>query len=82
MINESLEVQSYYTAIDENNIPKNFPVTSVEPKRAVDLKKEFYFLPILDHKPVKFGNREARLVKLTATTNARPDARASNRHSG
>jgi hypothetical protein len=68
-------VSKLYTAIDENNISKNFPVKSVEPKRAVDIQKEFYLLPILDFEAVDFGNREARVVKLAAVTNARAGAR-------
>jgi len=35
-------VAKYYTAIDDKNISKNFAVKSVEPKRAVDIQKEFY----------------------------------------
>jgi len=71
------KVDSLYSAIENNDIPKNFPVTSVEPKRAVDWKKEFYFLPILNYKAITLENREARLLKLTATTNVRSDARQS-----
>ncbi len=68
-------VSQFYTAIDENNITENFAVKSVEPKRAVDIQKEFYLLPILDFEAVEFGNREARVVKLAAVTNARAGAR-------
>ncbi len=68
-------VLKLYTAIDDNNISENFPIKSVEPKRAVDIQKEFYLLPILDFEAVDFGNREARLVKLAAVTNARAGAR-------
>ncbi|WP_415407904.1 hypothetical protein ACLHDG_05060 [Sulfurovum sp. CS9] len=68
-------VSKFYTAIDENNISKNFVVNSVEPKRAIDIQKEFYLLPILDFEAVDFGNREARVVKLTAVTSARAGAR-------
>lgn len=68
-------VSQFYTAIDENNITQNFAVKSVEPKRAVDIQKEFYLLPILDFEAVEFGNREARVVKLAAVTNARAGAR-------
>jgi hypothetical protein len=69
------EVSKIYTAINEHNISKDFPVKSIEPKKAVDIQKEFYLLPILDFKEVDFGNREARLLKLTAVTNAKAGAR-------
>jgi len=68
-------VSNYYAAIDDKNISKNFAVKSVEPKRAVDIRKEFYLLPILDFEAVDFGVREARIVKLAAVTNARVGAR-------
>jgi len=68
-------ILKYYTAIDDKNISKNFAVKSIEPKRAVDIQKEFYLLPILDFEAVDFGNREARIVKLAAVTNARAGAR-------
>ncbi len=68
-------VSKLYTAINDNNISKNFAVKSVEPKRAVDIKKEFYLLPILDFEAVDFTNRPATVVKITAVTNARAGAR-------
>ena len=71
----SKNIAQIYKAIDENNISKNFVVKSVEPKRAIDIQKEFYLLPILDFEAVDFGNREARLVKLAAVTNAKAGAR-------
>ena len=69
------DINKIYTAINDNNISKNFVVKSIEPKRAIDIQKEFYLLPILDFKAVDFGNREARLVKLAAVTNAKAGAR-------
>jgi len=69
------DAEKYYQAIETGKINKNFPIKSVEPKRALDWKKDFYFLPILDFKSIEFGNREARLLKLTASTNTRADAR-------
>ncbi len=69
------DVSKLYKAIDDQNISKNFVVKSVEPKRAVDIQKEFYLLPILDFEAVDFGNREARIIKLAAVTNAKAGAR-------
>jgi len=68
-------VSKLYKAIDDGNISKDFVVNSIEPKRAVDIKKEFYLLPILDFEAIEFGNREARVLKLTAVTNAKAGAR-------
>jgi len=68
-------VSKLYKAINDRNISKDFVVNSIEPKRAVDIKKEFYLLPILDFEAIEFGNREARVLKLTAVTNAKAGAR-------
>jgi len=76
---ERLEnISKLYTSINEHNITKNFIVKSVEPKKAVDIQKEFYLLPILDFEAVEFGNREARIVQLAAVTNAKAGARGDN----
>ena len=68
-------VSKLYKTIYDGNISKDFVVNSIEPKRAVDIKKEFYLLPILDFEAINFGSREARILKLTAVTNAKAGAR-------
>ena len=68
-------VSDYYVAIDDSNVGENFAVKSIEPKRAVDIQKEFYLLPILDFEAVEIAGRPARIVKLAAVTNARAGAR-------
>lgn len=62
-------------AIDSGNLTPDFPITSMEPKQAVDISREFYLLPILDHEVIELDNREGRLVQLAAVTNAVADAR-------
>jgi hypothetical protein len=49
----------------------------VEPAKAIDIAKEFYLLPILDHQAVIIDGREARLLQLAAATAGGPDARES-----
>ncbi len=64
-----------YAALDAGNLPDDFPVISVEPKKAVDISEQFYLLPILDFQTVEVEGREGRLVRLAAVTGAGPDAR-------
>ena len=64
--------------IDSGNISRDFPVKSVEPKRAVDISREFYLLPILDYEAIELDNREGRLVELAAVTNAVSGAREAS----
>ncbi len=68
-------VKGLYQQIDSKTIPKDFPVRSVEPKQAVDLATQFYFLPILEFNKLELAGREGRLVKLAAATATTPEAR-------
>ncbi len=61
-------VRALYETIDSGKVPADFPVLSVEPKRALDVKEKFYLLPILEHAPVEIGGREGRLLQIAAAT--------------
>ncbi len=65
-------VDSWYATIDSKKIPKDFPVLSVEPKRAVYqfIEEQFYLLPILKHEPIEIDGREGRLLKIAAATSS------------
>lgn len=64
-----------YQAIDSKQVPPDFPVKSVEPKKAIDISEQFYLLPILDFQVMELDGREGRLLRLAAATGAGPDAR-------
>ena len=68
-------VQSLYKTIESGDIPKDFSVVSVEPKMAVDSTKQFYLLPILDHRVINIDGREGRILELAAVSGASADAR-------
>lgn len=67
--------EELYTTINSKAIPKDFPVISIEPKKAVDISEQFYLLPILDFESIEIDDREGRLVKFAAVTGGGPDAR-------
>ncbi|MEF2145815.1 MAG: vWA domain-containing protein [Desulfovibrionaceae bacterium] len=67
--------QGFYQAIESGSLPKDFPVVSVEPKKYVDMSKQFYLLPILDFGTVELDGREGRVVRLAAVTKSGPGAR-------
>lgn len=66
--------ESYYGAIDAaakgDALPEEFPVISVEPKMAVDISKQFYLLPILEHKAISIDGRESRLLRIAAVSSS------------
>jgi serine/threonine-protein kinase PpkA len=55
-------VKSWYSTIDglgaSTTVPDDFPVLSMEPKRGVDMKRNFYLMPALDHVELDFGTDE------------------------
>ncbi len=69
------KASGFYQAIESRQVPENFPVKSVEPKKAVDISEEFYLLPILDFEILELEGREGRLLRLAAVTGAVADAR-------
>ncbi len=72
------KVEKYYIDIAMGDVPADFPVVTVEPKKAVDITKEFYLLPILQFDEIELENREARILKLAAVTGEEADARTSS----
>ena len=69
------EAENLYKTIDSGTIPKDFSVVSVEPKMAVDFTKQFYLLPILEHKVINIDGREGRMLELAAVSGEAADAR-------
>ncbi len=49
-------------------LPEDFPVISVEPKLAVDQTKQFYLLPILEHRTITMESYEGRMLRLAAVS--------------
>lgn len=71
-------VEKYYMDIAMGDVPPEFPIVTIEPKKAVDITKEFYLLPILEFGEVQLENREARILKLAAVTGEGAEARESS----
>lgn len=65
------EVEKLYNAIDAvatTPLAEDFPIISVEPKLAVDMAKQFYLLPILEHKEISLESYEGRMLLLAAVS--------------
>jgi hypothetical protein len=57
--------EGLYAIIDSaKKLPPDFPVRTVEPQQSIDLRKQFYLLPILESANVEFDGYEARLLKV------------------
>jgi len=46
----------------ENGISGDSPVVAIQPEGYIDIRKEFYLVPILDHEDVLVGGQQARLL--------------------
>lgn len=71
-------VEKLYMDVAAGEIPSDFPIVTIEPKKAIDIAKEFYLLPILEFSEIELNNREARLLKLAAVTKEGAEARESS----
>ena len=60
--------KEYYTKIETNAIPEDFPIVALEPKDSIDIAKQFYLLPILAHAPIDIGENEieGRFLKVAS----------------
>lgn len=60
---------------EDGFLPDDFPVLSIEPKRAIDQATQFYMMPILAHQKVPFGEHEGRALQVSiASKNAKRGA--------
>ncbi len=60
------KAEAYYRQIESKDIPKDFPIISMEPKDAIDITEQFYLLPILEHADIEIEGREGRMLKLAS----------------
>ena len=65
-------VDDLLSTLGSGNIPEDFPLLSMEPKRAVFMyiEEQFYLLPILQHEPVTIDGMTGRLMQIAAATTA------------
>lgn len=65
-----VKAKAFYETIDKGEIPAEFPIVSMEPRRSVFMfiDDQFYLLPILGHKEIELDGREGRILKMAAAT--------------
>jgi serine/threonine-protein kinase PpkA len=72
------QVGSLYDKIDRGDLPPEFPVRTMEPRRAVQSSNQFYLLPIVNYEETEIDGREGRLLQLAAATRQRGAVLLSN----
>jgi serine/threonine-protein kinase PpkA len=58
--------QALYDAITKNEIPEDSPVIAIQPEAHLDIRENFYLVPIKQHEDVYLGNEQARLLKIAS----------------
>ncbi|MGC9456639.1 MAG: VWA domain-containing protein [Halothiobacillaceae bacterium] len=69
----SEQAAALYEAVDQGNVPEQ--LVSMEPKRFVDITRQFYMLPILDWEQTRIMGDDVRLLQLAAAV---PGARGAD----
>jgi serine/threonine-protein kinase PpkA len=79
-------VKGWYSTIDGLGgaavVPDEFPVLSMEPKRSVNMQRNFYLMPVLEHVELLFGEDSGLGVKVSiaSKTGARGSTDLSNKN--
>lgn len=66
------QVVELQDALELGSVPNDFPLVSVEPKRAIFqfIEEQFYLLPILQYEEIEIDGIEGRVLQLAAATTA------------
>jgi hypothetical protein len=66
--------QKLYNAVVSGDNPKDSPVIAIQPEAHLDIRDNFYLVPIIQHEDVYLGNEQARLLKITSVPLEDPGA--------
>jgi len=58
--------QALYDAIVNGNPPENSPVIAIQPEAHLEIRDNFYLVPIKQHEDVYLGNEQARLLEIAS----------------
>lgn len=58
--------QSLYDAVVTGNPPQNSPVIAIQPEAHLEIRENFYLVPIKQHEDVYLGNEQARLLEIAS----------------
>ncbi|MCP4388633.1 MAG: VWA domain-containing protein, partial [Gammaproteobacteria bacterium] len=58
--------QALYNAIVNGTPPENSPVIAIQPDAHLEIRENFYLVPIKQHEDVYLGNEQARLLEIAS----------------
>lgn len=60
------EYQKLYQDVTAGNIASDSPVIAIQPKAHVDIRNNFYLVPIKQHEDIYLGNEQSRLLEVAS----------------
>ena len=73
--NDQEAYASLYQAVVNNEPVKDNPVVAIQPDAHVDIRENFYLVPIKQHEDVYLGNEQARLLQVASVPLGDPSSR-------
>jgi serine/threonine-protein kinase PpkA len=58
--------QALYEAAVKGDVGSDFPVIAIQPEAHIDIRQDFYLVPIKQHEDVYLGNEQARLLEIAS----------------
>ena len=58
--------QALYDSVVSDNIPADSPVIAIQPEAHLDIRENFYLVPIMQHEDVYLDNEQARLLEIAS----------------
>jgi serine/threonine-protein kinase PpkA len=66
---ESYDTEAYqalYKSAVKGDVGSDFPVIAIQPEAHIDIRQDFYLVPIKQHEDVYLGNEQARLLEIAS----------------
>ncbi len=64
--NDKQKYQALYDEVVSGSIPKDSPVIAIQPDAHLEIRENFYLVPIIQHEDVYLGNEQARLLEIAS----------------
>ncbi|MFT5226472.1 MAG: serine/threonine-protein kinase PpkA [Polaribacter sp.] len=58
--------QALYESAVKGDVGADFPVIAIQPEAHIDIRQDFYLVPIKQHEDVYLGNEQARLLEIAS----------------
>ncbi|MGD8841561.1 MAG: vWA domain-containing protein [Gammaproteobacteria bacterium] len=75
---DTTSYQALYDAVVNDRAPPDSPVIAIQPKAHLDIRENFYLVPIKQHEDVYLGDEQARLLEIASVPLDEADEAGSN----